>query len=455
MSRVLIISNDIIGLKMAGCGLRPYEIAGYLADFHNVTLAAPNHPVIDKGDFNLVDSRNVFLLKRIVKQSDVIITQGAVLYDFPFIKAASAAIAVEIYTPFILEGLESAAGNVIRDYQHNLALRIIIDQILSGDYFICANERQRDFILGMLCVLNRINPYNYVDDKTFYGLIDIVPFGLPSQTPIHTKNVLKGAYKNIKKSDKLILWLGGIWDWLDPITAIEAMDKICRCNADIKLIFLGTSHPTQSITQACQKAINFSKKIGLYDKNVFFEEWIPYEARADYLMEADIGIITHPDHIETRFSHRSRVADYIWCNLPIIATKGGSMSDLIAKENLGITVDYNDADSLAYAIQNLLNDKQFYGQCKENLKTISLKFKWDKVLEPLNRFCGRPKKSADKKEYLRQWQFKFKPDVPDKKKAGYLLNRLNQLCRDKGVIQAFRHCLRKGYQYGYKTVCRG
>ena len=58
---------------------------------------------------------------------------------------------------------------------NNMAERIRIDknnidllkfQLAIGDFFICASEKQRDYWLGMLNAMGRINPFNYDSDDT-------------------------------------------------------------------------------------------------------------------------------------------------------------------------------------------------------------------------------------------------------------------------------------------------
>lgn len=452
MSKVLIIPDDIVAPRMGGCGIRPFEMAKFLSNFHEVTLSISNRSITNlsnsKFKISILNEKN---LKEAVDNNDVIIIQGRILKKFPFIKTSLKPMVIELYTPFILEDLVGSFNREEGIYRYLANIQVYIDQLLRGDYFICANERQKDFILGMFCILNRLNPINYEEDKTFHKLINVIPFGIPSDEPAHNRKVLKGVYKNIKDNDRVILWLGGIWDWLDPVTPIKAMEEISKKREDIKLIFSGTKHPAHQITQMCKKAIEFTKELDLYDKYVFFEEALLYNERSDYLMESDIGIITHPNHIETRFSHRTRVADYIWANLPIIATKGGALSDFIEEKKLGITVDYTDVESLVNAILQLLEDSKFYAQCKENLRNISGQFRWDRVLEPLNEFCKNPKVAPDK-EYLKQWYFKFKAKDLKKRSLKYYFNRLTYFYNREGIVYTVKYCLRKIFAHGCKTV---
>ena len=45
-------------------------------------------------------------------------------------------------------------------------------------------------------------------------------------------------------------------------------------------------------------------------------------AGANFLLEADIGVSTHVDHVETAFSFRTRILDYLWAVPPVVTTTG-------------------------------------------------------------------------------------------------------------------------------------
>ena len=79
-------------------------------------------------------------------------------------------------------------------------------------------------------------------------------------------------------------------------------------------------------------ARGLSDELGLTGTHVFFNEgWVDYDDRQNYLLEADIGVSTHLDHVETALSFRTRILDYLWASLPMVATRGDSLADLIER----------------------------------------------------------------------------------------------------------------------------
>jgi glycosyltransferase involved in cell wall biosynthesis len=402
-NKILIISYDIVGRKMAGPGIRYYEFAKELSDIGEIILAVPNECDLPTVNFKIkrYNHEDPESLKPIIVDVDVIIIQGYILYFFPFLKFFEGKVVVDLYNPFQFESLEMFSsrgiGERLRIATNNLAT--IKSQLQLGDFFICASEKQRDFWLGMLSSIGRINPRTYDHDRTLRKLIDIVPFGIQSEKPKHTKKVMKGVLENINLHDKVVLWGGGMWNWLDPITPIKAMVEICKRRKDINLVFLGVEHPDPRLPhmKKASEAVDLSKKMGLYNKNIFFNKWVSYEDRQNFLLESDIGISAHPPHIETRFSFRTRMLDYIWANLPIITTEGDWSGELVEKNHLGKVIYYNDYLGWARAIIDMIDNTTIYSNYKRNVYKQVNNYVWSNVVKPLKEYLKEPYHAYDKK----------------------------------------------------------
>jgi glycosyltransferase involved in cell wall biosynthesis len=404
MTKLLIISGDTVGSNMGGVGVRNWELAHALSNCCEVTLAVPNNTDLTSERVKIVS----FVLeggdlRPYAQGSDLIIMHGFVLHFHPYLVEMNIPIAVDLYVPSLLEGLvwhdEDDWKSWIPSYEEYL--RVQLELLLIGDYFFCASERQRDYWLGWLHAQKRINPHTYRQDPTLRQLIDVVPFGLPSKRPVKTGSVLKGTYPGIAEDDKVILWAGGLWDWLDPITLIHAMAELVPNHPELKLYFLGTRHPNPIVSgmQMPDQTIALSQDLGLFERSIFFGEWVAYEQRVNYLLEADLSVITHPAHIETRFSNRTRALDCIWTGLPIITTEGDAMADLVQAENIGFTVPPEDIQALTVAIDRMLaaGGRRAYSESFNNLRD---RLSWDKVVEPLADYCSSPNFAPDKGLYL-------------------------------------------------------
>ena len=401
---ISIISYDIVGKKMAGPGIRFYEFSKILSKFADVTLHAPNKIDIEAEGIRTrsYNPKNYNSLSRSLENADMILIQGHILYYFPFLKNFTGKIIVDLYNPFNLESLEmfkdqDMIERLRIDRNNNNIIKL---QLAIGDFFICASEKQRDYWIGMLGAMGRINPYSYDSDNTLRTLIDVVPFGIPSDPPKRGGILMSDVIPNLREGDKIALWGGGIWNWLDPITAIKAIWEATRSRDDMKILFMGIKHPDPKLPEMkkCLDAIKLSKELGLYDKQVFFNEWAPYEKRQALLLESDVGLSIHQERIETEFSYRTRVLDYIWAGLPVITTEGDSIAKMVKEENIGEVVKYENTTQLARVLESMLNNKSLQDIYRKNLKKIRSGFFWENVTKPLVKYCRDASYAVDKKK---------------------------------------------------------
>lgn len=404
MHRVLIISSDPLSANLAGVGIRAVELARGLSSSCYVTLAAPERadltiPGVQVVAFARDDEQ---LVGQLAAQSEVIIFQGFSLRRYPVIGGQRKILVVDLYDPFYLEGLELFSKEEAERGRLMAAdnLATLGQQLLHGDFFICASERQRDFWIGMLTALGRLEPDGYRRDPTFRSLIDVVPFGCADTPPRYTKRVLKGVVPGISEGDTVLLWGGGIWDWLDPLTVIRAMGLLRAQRPDLKLFFLGYRHPNPTDVPEMAihaRAVALAAELGLLDQTVFFNDrWVPYDERANYLLEADIGVSAHQAHIETRFAFRTRLLDYIWSGLPMVVAEGDALADTVVQSGLGLAVPIGDAAAFARALLELTDEPNPRERYAAAFAAIRPAFTWSSVLRPLITFCRNPRYATDR-----------------------------------------------------------
>ncbi len=403
---ILIISDDVVGEKMAGPGIRAWELAQSLSPHFLVTLAIPDyspspltHEMFQDLRFKVevYSQKNASALMDLGKRSRILLIQGYILSKFPDLKDLSANIIVDIYVPFVLENLFVHKWKVpdLKDREaiHFNDLWVFNDQIRCGDHFLCANERQRDLFIGSLMSLNRINPTTLDLHPEVSDLISIVPFGLSEEQhgiPHSDDDPLRLAFPQIKSWDIVFLWGGVITNWFDPLTLIQAMAEAVEKNSKLKLVFLSTSHPNPLLPEfdMATKAMALSDELGLTNKHVFFnEQWVAYDERGAYFQAADVGVSIHTIHLETRYSFRTRFLDYFKHELPVVCTEGDSLAELVSQENLGRVVPAEDSEALSLALLELAENPGLREKMALHIKTIKPHFTWSTVAEPLIGYC--------------------------------------------------------------------
>ena len=367
--------------RMAGPAIRTWHFAEELTRAgHDVRLTSlagadrshDSFPVAVAGPDELRDHE---------RWMDVLVFQGGLLRIHPFMADTDKPVVADVYDPFHLENLESSPDQV----EHLTG--VVNDQLLRGDFFVCASDRQRDFWLGSLAALGRVNGPTYADDSSLRRLIGVVPFGLSADPPRHSgQPALRGVVPGIDDSSKVLLWAGGVYSWFDPITLVRAVEALRPEIPELRLHFLGLQHPNPAITESpLVRELRRAAGPGV----TFNEGWVDYDRRADFLLEADVGVSTHLDHIETAFSFRTRILDYLWAGLPIVTTAGDSLAELVERHGLGATAPAGDVEVLAGAIRTTLDNPP------TNVHEVAAQFTWPKVVEPLLDFCASPRRAPD------------------------------------------------------------
>ncbi|MFN2608178.1 MAG: glycosyltransferase [Acidimicrobiales bacterium] len=397
--RIVVATCDAITARMAGPAIRAWQIAGALAAEHDVQLVTTGAATISDPRFGVraVDDRQ---LAELEGWCDVFVFQGWVATGRPFLLSSTKVLVADVYDPLHLEQLEQGRddGEDARRRAVRNSTEVLNEQLLRGDFFLCANARQRDFWLGQLAALGRVNPETYDEDATLASLISIVPFGIADAPPEHTRPAVKGVVPGIAADDKVILWGGGIYNWFDPLTLLRAVDRLRRRQPAVRLLFMGLRHPNPDIPEMRMASATrgLAEELGLTGTHVFFNEgWVPYDERQNHLLEADVGVSTHMAHLETALSSRTRILDYVWASLPVVATEGDVLSAMVAERGLGITVPPGDVDALEAALFRLLDDEGLAKTCRENAAALAPDLAWSAVLRPLVDFCRRPRRAPD------------------------------------------------------------
>lgn len=406
LPRVLIITGDPIGAKLAGPAIRAWNMAATLSATADVTLVTLNGPPTVQGPsfgiehVRLGDER---ALARWEKWADVIVFQGHALAVFDVLRRTSKILVADIYDPMHLEQLEQARelGETTWTKQVDDATGVINDQLERADFFLCASERQRHFYLGQLAALGRINPSTYADDPDLRRLIDVVPFGLDAEPPRHDHDVVKGVLPGVERDDKLLLWSGGLYNWFDPMTLIRAVGRLVeRRGGGVHLFFQGTKNPNPHVPEMAivGESRRLAGELGLLGTAVHFNDsWVDFSQRQNYLTEADAGVSTHFAHVETTYSFRTRILDYLWAGLPMVVTKGDHFAELIEREGLGVAVDADDVDALADALERVLFDEGFASSARANVARVREQYRWETVLAPLVDFVASASRAADRR----------------------------------------------------------
>jgi glycosyltransferase involved in cell wall biosynthesis len=395
-TRLLIISFDAVGPHMAGAGIRYLELARVLSEHAQVTIAAPSiggeMPVgVEQVTYqpHVPDALAVP-----IAQADCVLCQPQWPIVSRWLRRSGAKVIFDLYDPETLETHELYArrASPLRRTMVTLSLDRLDDALRCGHSFICASEKQRDLWLGAMLARRLIGAAAYERDPSFRSIIDVVPFGVPAKPPDAGMNRLAGqrgiraSFDQIGRTDEVVLWNGGIWEWLDAPCAIRAAGILKDRRPAVKLVFMGTGSSVAG-RRATDEARRLAEQLGLLDRVVYFNDtWVPYQERSDWLLQASCAVATHREHLETRFAFRTRLLDCFWARLPIVCSEGDDMAELVKREGLGEAVAPGDEHALATALEQVLeHGRDYYG---ERLATVAESFAWRRTASPLVRMLA-------------------------------------------------------------------
>ncbi len=395
MIRVLVLTDDRLGTRMAGPAIRACELVRHLRNAVAAELVSLQavEPGWDPG-FPVTGGVTGGKLVALARGFDVLVAGGFVFAQHPELFRLGKHTVLDLYDPMLLEELAGTAGGTLDRMLYAEHHRYLADQMRVADFMICASERQRDYWLGRLCALGRLGPEAFTDDPSARRLLGVVPFGLPTHPPVPGRKRIKGILTGVAESDRVLLWGGGIWDWLDPLTPIRAMSQ--RSDSDLKLVFAGTQspNPTTPPMAMALRARELAAELGVLGSKVFFlDEWVPYEERGSLLLEADGGFSAHLEHLETRFSFRTRILDYLWAGLPVLTSTGDAMGDLVEGKGLGLAMEPGDVAGWLNAF-NRFSDQEWQLTRAERVRTIAPTLNWERAIGPLVVYCTAPYTTA-------------------------------------------------------------
>ena len=407
-TQVLVLTPDTVGHEMAGPGIRSYELAQVLAAEHDVTLASPfpirrQVPGVQAATFG--DEGE---LRRLVAGCDVVVAMASLLHEHRWIAEPAEpggrrpAVVADAYDPVLFEVLALSAGDPVRyGRQYGVdALARMTTPLEVADLVLCASTRQRHLLLGLMAGLGRINSTTYAADPTFDRFVKVVPFGLPSTPPdAGGRQPLRGPEGPFAAGDFVALWGGGLYEWLDPVTLVEAIAVID--DPRVKAYLLAGRHPTPTVaaTTMAERARRRADELGLTGgaepRVVFGDRWVPYDERAAWLLDADLSISLHRPGLEATFAFRTRLLDALWTRLPIVCTEGDELAELVHRQGLGDVVAPSDPAALAAAIV-ALREPRCYAAARLALGSIAPFYAWDRVGAPLVEYCRHPLLAPDR-----------------------------------------------------------
>jgi glycosyltransferase involved in cell wall biosynthesis len=449
--RIALVSSEPIRERMAGIGIRYLELARRLPELLasgepptgpgragapvEVVLVSPAEPERTAA-LGIARERvrrfEAGRLAEILADCDGAVAQGQ-LANHLVLECPRLPTAIDLYDPWLVENLHYTGSLGLDPYRNDHASWVL--QLSRGDFFLCSSEEQRLFYLGFLAALGRINPERTAADPDLCGLIAPVPFGVPREVPDH-----RPLLPERRPGERRLLF-GGLYDWYDPWVLLDALGRLDPGKApgtdglDWTLLLVRNPNPESTPQRLLREVEERCRRRGWWETRVRVLDWVPAERRWDLLRDADVLVAPHRASLETRLSLRTRFLDALAVGCPVITSEGGTMARLLREHGAGRLVGEGDSEALAEALTEALRTPPEGEVAREMDRTAVREgagrlleaFRWERVLEPLVRFCRAPSTDTTKERYAFRPPTVAPPDRPGfrlRRQVRRLLRRL-------------------------------
>jgi len=346
---VVVATPDAVGERMAGPGIRAWHLAQQLRRHVPVTL-------IGRGD--LADAQQGS------PEAEAALRRAAVLIGQPargFRKRRrEQRLVYDLFDPLVLELRELYGQSPSPRQRVHLAAEWwrLLYALRHADLLVCAAAKQRE-LYGRL----QSSDVPWIE----------VPFGIDPAEEAACE----------KPRDNIVVWGGGVWEWLDPATAVEAILRLNEEGLRVRLLFLGRARPNPHAIDRRRES-RFDELLRRGGASVSANaEWVPYGERLSWLRSGKIAIMLHRPTAEAVYSIRTRLFDALTAGIPVVATEQGFAAELVEREGLGLVVPPGDVRAVAEAVRRLLTDDAFHRHCVDNLERLRPRFAWEAVTRPL------------------------------------------------------------------------
>lgn len=126
-----------------------------------------------------------------------------------------------------------------------------------------------------------------------------------------------------------------------------------------------------------KELMNLTKQINMEAKVVFINR-IPINELYNYTLQADIGICFYENlGLSYYYTLPNKLFDYIYANVPILASSIPEIKKIINDYNIGITIDNLEPEYIAEKIKIMLDDKEGRKIWKKNCKIAAKELCWE------------------------------------------------------------------------------
>jgi hypothetical protein len=346
----LILPEYRVDEQMGGIGVRALDLATALVGrasvvvvcAHKTDLANLPCPVLDPQETDL---------SNLITTSDCVIFFDLGNPDLLRLAVqADRYVVVENAVP--LEHLEYNANwaPLDRDAAYQGYVRGFLAQVAAADHFLARSEIERRLLSGVLATQGRLSPKDITQSCNLSHLISLVPIGVTARD---AKLADSEAF-----DPNLFLWTGGLWDYMDYQTAIDAFDMGVKGQ---RLQFMYRPPADQPLRAHADLA-----RAGVGTEPVGFLANPPlHSERGSVIAGANALICLGRPGIENATCVRLRLRDTLLYERPMIVDLYGATGEYVRDTGIGIALAEPDPANTRAAVMRLAEDPDARAACIE------------------------------------------------------------------------------------------
>ena len=380
--KIAVVVPEPVGARMSGIGIRMVSLARTLSAWHTVSLGlASMEEGFDPG-LPLFTYRKE-TVGEAVAGFDAVLVQGEPA-NYLLSQRRPPRVIVDLYDPFMVEAL------TYNDEAHRFAHASTAVQLQKGDFFLCAHEGQKLFYLGALYAFGRLSPAAYAADPDCSALLGVVPFGVPDEAPVLDPGMLRKRLN--LSSDAKVLFFGTFYDWYDT----DLLQAVLARVLDRPGVHFAAVEHLRADTTPQSKAAAFrawAEEKGWLGTKVHLTGWIPYGERLSAYADCAAAVSFYAPSLETALSFRTRLLDFLYAGLPVVAVRGGGLERVLPGQP-GLRLLPPDPEALAASILNLLDHPPTEAERRHYSDAIRAVCSWDRAAAPLLAWLDQPVSGA-------------------------------------------------------------
>jgi glycosyltransferase involved in cell wall biosynthesis len=166
----------------------------------------------------------------------------------------------------------------------------------------------------------------------------------------------------------VISYLGSYWDVEGVGVLLRAASKLVARGERFKLAVSGAPLPGRD----CDDVAQLVCELGLQNTAVL-TGWLPTDQVIAALSAADVLVVPKIDHIANHAGVPTKLGEYLAASRAIVASRVGDIPLYLRDQQDALLCDPGDADKLADALQQLLNDTDLRRRLAGNARQAALR----------------------------------------------------------------------------------